>query len=117
MSEEDLSEDYFKMKLLNLRQELQHVEEKGSESTQTVELDQSRLGRLSRMDAMQVQAMSVESRRRRTLQLQRIEAALQRLEKGAFGRCLRCGEDIAKKRLEIDPTSFHCIDCANKKGA
>lgn len=116
MSEQDLDLDYFKMKLVNLRQELQLVDEQGGDSTQRVELDQSKVGRLSRMDALQVQAMSVESSRRRTIQIQRIDGALQRMEKGNYGVCLQCEEAIALKRLEFDPTAFTCIGCANRKG-
>jgi DnaK suppressor protein len=84
-----------------------------SEAAQPVELDQSRVGRLSRMDAMQAQAMSLETKRRREIQLTRIDSALQRLEFGEFGDCLRCGEPIDSKRLEFDPSVVLCIDCAN----
>ena len=103
-------------KLLALRDELLEIEQTSHESTQTVELDQSRFGRVSRMDALQAQAMSKESMRRRTIQRQRIDAALQRIDNGEFGVCLRCGEDIHPKRLEIHPTSLFCIDCANQGG-
>jgi len=66
------------------------------------------------MDAMQDQAMAKQSQQRRGIQLQRIEAALKRLEEGQFGVCLRCGDDIAIKRVEFDPTTFFCIECANQ---
>ncbi len=105
---------YFKEKLLRLRDELLDVEHAADDATQPVELDQSRVGRLSRMDALQVQAMSRESMRRRNIQIQRIDAALQRIEKGEFGLCRRCGEEIALKRLEFDSTALFCIECANK---
>ncbi|GBE36895.1 RNA polymerase-binding transcription factor DksA [bacterium BMS3Bbin07] len=104
----------FREKLLKIRNELQEIERMGNEGAQTVELDQTRIGRLSRMDALQAQAMSIESRRRRSIKLQRIEAALKRIDKDEFGYCLQCGEEIALKRLDFDPTSFLCIYCANK---
>jgi DnaK suppressor protein len=78
-----------------------------------VELDQSRVGRLSRIDTLQGQAMSLEVKRRRDVQLNRIEVALQRLERNEYGDCLRCGEVIGSKRLEFDPAVLLCIDCAN----
>ena len=56
--------DYTK-KLLGLKKSLLKAEETGEEAEQTVELDQTRVGRLSRMDAMQAQAMSKETGRRR----------------------------------------------------
>lgn len=99
-------------RLLQRRQELQEVAESGAAAAGTVELDQSRMGRLSRMDALQGQAMSRESQRRRQEELQRIDAALQRIEAGEFGDCLRCGEPIAPGRLEFDPATPLCIECA-----
>jgi len=77
-----------------------------------VELDQTKVGRLSRMDALQVQAMSLESERRRQLELKRIEAALKRIEDGEFGYCLSCDEEIGEKRIAADPTLPTCVDCA-----
>lgn len=78
-----------------------------------VELDQTKVGRLSRMDALQVQAMSLESERRRQLELKRIEAALKRIADGAFGYCLSCDEEIGEKRLAADPALPTCVDCAS----
>jgi len=101
-------------KLLALRNELQSVAETTDESSQVVELDQARVGRLSRMDAMQAQAMSQASGRRREMTLQKISAALERIENKEFGICPSCEEDINRNRLEIDPTAVLCIECATK---
>ena len=101
-------------KLLALREDLQSVAETTDESSQVVELDQARIGRLSRMDAMQAQAMSQASGRRREMMLQRITAALERLENDEYGGCRSCEEDINRKRLEFDPTAVLCIECATK---
>ncbi len=84
----------------------------GAEARRPVELDQQRFGRLSRMDAMQVQAMAQASEVRRRQRARRIEAAIGRLDDGEFGYCAACGEAIPAKRLAIDPTSAHCVDCA-----
>ncbi|MDX1764901.1 MAG: TraR/DksA C4-type zinc finger protein [bacterium] len=107
---------YFKEALLKLRSELRQIDKMGDAGTAIVELDQSRVGRLSRMDAMQDQAMSLESKRRRQVQLQRIASALQRLERDEFGFCLECGSEIPSKRLSFDPTTLYCMDCASEKG-
>jgi DnaK suppressor protein len=77
-----------------------------------VDLDQTTVGRLSRMGAMQQQAMAMETERRRVAELQRIEAALRRIDEGEYGYCVSCGEEIAPKRLELDPTTPTCINCA-----
>jgi DnaK suppressor protein len=93
---------------------LQQDAELGERTTATVELDQSRVGRLSRMDAMQGQAMSQEAQRRRELELRQIAAAMQRIDAGDYGYCLDCDEPIAEARLEIDPSTPRCIVCAGK---
>ena len=102
----------YKQQLLNLQEELLADEKAGHEGAKTVELDQSRVGRLSRMEAIQAQAVALENRRRRLLKLQQIKAALQRIESGDFGICSRCEEDIDKRRLDFDPTTPMCITCA-----
>lgn len=79
-----------------------------------MELDQTRQGRLSRMDAMQQQEMAAETARRRALELTQIDSALARIESGDYGLCMRCDEQIAARRLEITPTATLCIRCANQ---
>jgi len=95
------------------RQELLDMSTAAADERRPVELDQQSVGRLSRMDAMQVQAMAQAVETRRRGRLQRIEAALKRLETDDFGYCDECGEDIPAKRLEIDPTTTRCVDCAS----
>jgi DnaK suppressor protein len=83
-----------------------------ADSAGTVELDQQRQGRLSRMDALQGQQMALEAERRSRVMLQRIDGALRRLEAGEFGDCFVCGEPIPDARLEADPTTTRCRACA-----
>ena len=104
--------DHFKTLLLDRKRALQKADETGEEAEKVVELDQTRVGRLSRMDALQAQAMSRETGRRRRLDLAKTDAALQRLEEGEFGECLGCAETINPNRLEADPTATLCINCA-----
>ena len=102
-------------KLLKLRDELQRLSATGDEAAAVVELDQSKVGRLSRMDAMQAQAMAQATANRRALKLRRIQAALERIDAGEYGRCQSCDEEIPPKRLEIDPTTLYCIRCASEQ--
>lgn len=102
----------YKKQLFELRDDLLASQKIGRERTKTVELDQTSVGRLSRMEAIQAQAVALESRRRQQLKLQQIKAALQRIETGDFGICQRCNEDIDKRRLDFDPTAPLCIACA-----
>lgn len=85
----------------------------GAEGQKVVTLDQQSVGRLSRMDALQGQAMAQATSARRTMRRARIIAALARIDAGAFGTCTECGEDIAMKRLALDPTTPTCITCAS----
>lgn len=111
MTELNLSE--FKALLLQYQEELLKVEASGEAASQVVELDQTTVGRLTRMDALQAQAMSVTADQRRKLELQRITAAFKRLETGDYGCCLSCGEIINPLRLKSNLTVTLCIDCAN----
>lgn len=108
-----MSEDW-RARLLALRDELEGVAATGEESAAVVELDQSKVGRLSRMDAMQAQAMAKASGNRRQAMLLKITAALKRIDDDEFGSCRECDELINPKRLEFDPTATQCIGCASK---
>lgn len=77
-----------------------------------VALDQQSVGRLARMDAMQLQAMATASERRRGDRAGRLRSALARLGRGEFGWCDGCGDEIAEGRLDVDPTVTLCIACA-----
>ena len=94
------------------RGELEEMSAAAAEERRPVELDQQSVGRLSRMDALQVQAMAQAVDARRRGRLQRIEAAIGRLEDGAYGYCALCGEVIPAKRLAIEPTIERCVECA-----
>lgn len=107
---------HFKQQLLQRRAELQVVAEISHEASATVELDQSKVGRLSRMDALQAQAMLKEAERRRGLELNQIEAALRRIDNGDYGYCVVCDEPIAEARLRYNPAAPLCIACAERKG-
>ncbi len=84
----------------------------GAEDRAIVVLDQQSVGRLSRMDAMQRQAMASARARRLDARRGKISAALARIGEGEFGYCINCGEEIASARLDQDPAASTCIDCA-----
>jgi len=112
MDSADLTE--LRKRLRRLRDELESVAASGDESARVVELDQSRVGRLSRMDALQLQEMAKASGTRRIESLRKIDLALKRIDLDDYGYCQTCGEEIHRKRLEFDPTASQCIDCAEK---
>ena len=96
------------------RQELSELTASHHDEARPVQLDQSRVGRLSRMDALQAQEMAAATERRRQLELERIDAALERIVSGEYGFCARCGDDIGLERLSFDPTTPLCITCARE---
>jgi len=103
--------EYWLGKLAEQKAELIQLEAKFSAANQTVELDQQRIGRLSRMDALQSQEMDNAISARRKQALLRNESARERLEDGEFGYCLKCGDEIVEKRLELDATALYCTSC------
>jgi len=82
-----------------------------------VELDQNRVGRLSRMDALQGQAMAKANAQRQTQLLSDIHAAEQRIVSGEFGHCIDCDDLIAVARLRANPVVQTCIACASAREA
>ena len=104
--------DKAKARLAAKRDELLESSEISSQSRDTVELDQQSVGRLSRMDAMQHQAMAEALERSRKIDLARIDQAMTRLADGDYGYCLECDNEIPDGRLAIDPMAEKCVNCA-----
>ena len=101
-----------KARLLEMKAELEALAGEHEHDSDVVELDQTTQGRLSRMDAMRVQAMAQEVARRREMERKRIAAALKRVEDNNYGYCVSCDEEIQPKRLDFDPSVPNCINCA-----
>ena len=95
-------------------QDIQDTSAHSGADTGAVELDQSKVGRLSRMDAIQIQKMNLETERRRNRELIALGHALNRIENQDYGVCAECDENINPKRLEVDPVAVLCINCASK---
>lgn len=112
MNHPELDIEKITRQLEDTRAELIDQSAESEESRATVVLDQQSVGRLSRMDALQGQAMAKAEEERRQLAIRRIDAALARIGRGEYGECIECGKWIAARRLEWDPTVLKCIDCA-----
>jgi DnaK suppressor protein len=69
------------------------------------------IGRVSRIDAIQQQKMAAATRQSYARQLRELEAALDRLDRGAYGECADCAEPIAYKRLRARPEARLCLEC------
>ncbi len=81
-------------------------------AAEPVELDQTAVGRLSRMDSLQNQALSSNLQERERARLAGILAALERIEEGSYGTCQDCEGPIPHGRLLVYPEAATCAGCA-----
>ena len=100
--------------LLALRDQLIADDAAAEDTRAPVTLDQESVGRLSRIDAMQVQAMALAAQRHRQAERNRIDEALKRIDSGDYGWCVRCGEEIEAKRIDHAPATAMCLACAKE---
>ena len=91
--------------------ELDRLRGQARDSRAPVVLDQQSVGRLSRMDAMQQQAMHIANDTRRQHRYAALSAALKRMDDGDYGCCHQCNEMIGAGRLAIDPAAMLCVQC------
>ena len=104
-----MKDDEIRKSLTEKRAELEALLAQTDSDAAPVALDQTQQGRLSRMDAMQQQAMAAETQRRRRRDVQLIDAALGRLDAGEYGYCVTCGEAIEANRLALNAATPFCI--------
>ena len=83
-------------------------------ATGVVTLDQSSVGRVSRVDAMQQQSMAVSTRTKAKTSLRKVLKALKRLDTEDFGYCGQCDEPIEFNRLKVQPQASHCLKCQDQ---
>lgn len=93
--------------------ELEALSKLSQDARATVMLDQQAVGRLSRMDSIQQQAMAEAQERQRQRDLLRIEMAERRIKDGDYGYCVDCDCEIPDGRLAIDPMAERCVNCAS----
>lgn len=107
LSEQEKFKPDIEKKIAELRQVLSE-----KDATANPVKPDNAIGRLSRVDAMQLQQMSLELRRQRESELSRLERALNLIEDGEYGICPRCEDEIEMKRLEAVPDVIFCFKCA-----
>ncbi len=115
---EELTEEQvalLEQSLRALREQLLKHLEASSQSAAPVALDQTSVGRLSRMDAMQAQQLAASNRRRTQARLEQIRAALKLVEEGEYGVCSRCEEPIGFRRLQARPETPLCVACQGRR--
>ncbi len=114
----DAQRDQLAARLRALRAELGRRLRDEQGLADTVTLDPSAVGRVSRVDALQHQAMAKASLRRIAVSLERVGAATERLEADpeAFGFCADCEEGIPWRRLLAAPDAVLCVACMEERG-
>ncbi|WP_299944668.1 TraR/DksA C4-type zinc finger protein [uncultured Ruegeria sp.] len=105
--------EHFRQLILQRLGDLAAQSAAGQDAQSVVELDQQAVGRLSRMDALQNQAMAKAQQVRRDTEIHRLQTALARMDEDEFGYCEDCGEEIAHGRLELDLAASKCVSCAS----
>jgi DnaK suppressor protein len=98
---------------IRAREELERLEEEAARpgaSGQPVAPDNA-IGRISRMDSIQVEEMLRDAGRRRDQQIYQLREALRRMDEGTYGNCQACGQGIAYVRLEASPAAERCQKC------
>lgn len=70
------------------------------------------IGRLSRLDSMQMEEVRKDATRRRNQRIHLLQEALGKMDDGTYGICEGCGEWITYPRLEQRPEATLCSDCA-----
>ena len=100
--------------LLASRAKLEQQLQDGESATDVVVLDQTTVGRVSRVDAMQQQSMAVSTRANAQVTLRQVIAALRRIIEDDYGYCSRCDELIEFKRLQVQPQASHCLNCQDQ---
>ena len=100
-----------KLVIENQLNDLALEEKNNKNASQTVALDQQSVGRLSRMDALQQQAMAKAVELRRQTEKRALEDALNKIIRNEYGECIDCGDYIEIERLKIKPSVLKCFDC------
>lgn len=101
--------------LLQSQDELEQQMSIGKTAAGVVKLDQTTVGRVSRVDAMQQQSMAVSTREMASQRLKKVKLALKNLDKDCYGYCERCDEEIPLKRLLAQPEANLCLMCQDKQ--
>ena len=111
MNEPDVTR--YEAALHKLREELQEEVDSNKRESAPVKLE-GVMGRISRMDAMQVQQVALQVKRQRQQRLTRISTALQRIQDREYGLCCRCEATIKEARLDAFPDAVLCVGCASR---
>ena len=111
----DMNLEQLRDRILAEEKETCEAIQQAQQSAAPVELDQSSIGRVSRIDALQQQALAQRLMERLVIRKRKVEAALARLDSGTYGKCCSCHDDLEPERLNADPAVVFCQECATER--
>jgi DnaK suppressor protein len=97
----------------DLLRTLAKLERNFNKSARPADLDQTSVGRLSRIEALQNQGMTQGLQEREKVQLAQVTEALRRIDHGGYGCCVECGVPIQFERLLVFPETPTCATCGS----
>jgi len=112
---------YFKSKLEQEKKELEerlnNIAVKDPDIAENYEAKYPNIGSHSDENAEEVEeyVKNISEEQQLEVDLVGVNNALERIEKGTYGKCVNCGEDIGEDRLKAFPAAENCIKCANNK--
>ncbi|HUF27428.1 MAG TPA: TraR/DksA C4-type zinc finger protein [Gemmatimonadaceae bacterium] len=113
-----LTEEQLEELRAELERELKRLERSmrtTGEAARPVVLDQSAVGRLSRVDALANQHLTRDLHAREQVHHAELLEALARMEAGTYGRCERCGAAMPYGRLIVFPEARACAKCGDAR--
>lgn len=106
--------NHYKEKLQSMKQDilfrLSKIEDSKTRKTGALEADSEEQAKSIQNDEVIDRLETVERK-----ELAQIEAALHRIDTGAYGICSACGQKISPKRLEALPSATICIECMREQ--
>ncbi len=111
MDQKDLH--YFRHKLQDM---LNEIQEKGKSTLENLSgSDQTPADLADRASQESDQFFTLRLRDRDRKLVNKIKAALERIEDGTYGICESCGQEISIPRLKARPVTTLCIECKSKQ--
>ena len=108
MEVEDLTE--IRAHLLQMRNEVLAESERAYAASQSLGKDGvPDIGDMSSNSYHQEVLMNLSETQRS--RVRDIDAAVERIDEGVYGLCMRCEEEIPARRMEVRPFSRYCVDC------
>lgn len=108
MEREKLAE--IKDQLLKMREEVLKESQRVYAESQTLGKDGvPDIGDMSANSYNQEVLMNLSETQR--ARVRDIDAALERIDQGVYGLCMRCEEEISPRRMEVRPFSRYCVEC------